>query len=124
MRDKNGVKIKQIAKVIQRELATLFLTESINWFNGALLSVTTVVVSSDLSLAKVYVSVSLNQEQATLIKKLAIHKQTIRRCLSKKIAGKMYKVPDLKFIIDSSVTQGARVTALINQMEPLDTRPL
>ena len=116
----NTVRIKQIAKIIQKELGTLFLTETARLFGNAFISVTTVEVSSDLSLAKVYLSFSLNDDQETLLQKIDGHKNTIRRLLGKRVAGKMHKVPNLKFIIDRSVMQGARVTALIDQLELIE----
>lgn len=117
----NSIKIKQIAKMIQKELGMLFLTETARLFDRAFVSVTTVDLSSDLSLAKVYLSFSLHNEQETLLQKLDGHKNTIRRLLGKRVAGKVHKVPNLKFRIDRSVVQSAHVTALIDQLDLLET---
>ncbi|WP_243018344.1 MULTISPECIES: 30S ribosome-binding factor RbfA [Candidatus Cardinium] len=116
----NVIKVKQIAKILQKELATLFLTEMAGLFDHALISVTMVDLSSDLNLAKVYISLSLNKDQGSLLKKMDDHKNSIRRLLGKRIAGKMHKVPDLRFILDDSVIQGARVTALIDQLDSIE----
>lgn len=116
----NVIKIKQIAKILQKELATLFLTEMAGLFDHALISVTMVDLSSDLNLAKVYMSLSLNKDQGSLLKKMDDHKNSIRRSLGKRIAGKMHKVPDLRFILDDSVIQGARVTALIDELDSIE----
>ncbi|WP_243517987.1 MULTISPECIES: 30S ribosome-binding factor RbfA [unclassified Candidatus Cardinium] len=116
----NVIKIKQIAKILQKELATLFLTEMAGLFDHALISVTMVDLSSDLNLAKVYMSLSLNKDQGSLLKKMDDHKNSIRRSLGKRIAGKIHKVPDLRFILDDSVIQGARVTALIDQLDLIE----
>lgn len=116
----HAIKVQQIAKLVQKELGILFLTEAARLFGHAFISVTTVAVSSDLRLAKVYVSFSLHDDQEKLLQKMDGHTKTIRRLLGKRVAGKMYKVPDLRFIIDHSVRQGARITALIDQLNPVD----
>ncbi|WP_419241850.1 30S ribosome-binding factor RbfA [Cardinium endosymbiont of Nabis limbatus] len=111
------MKIAQIAKMVQKELAMLFLTEGPSWLGNALTSVTAVDLSSDLSLAKVYISFSTHNEQKILLQKLESHKNTIKRLLGKRVAGKMHKVPNLKFMVDRSVVQGARVTALMDELD-------
>ncbi|MGI2298715.1 30S ribosome-binding factor RbfA [Candidatus Cardinium hertigii] len=110
------IRVQQIAKMVQKELGMLFLTEAKRWLGHVLISVTTVHVSGDLSLAKVYLSFSLNEDQEGLLKKMNDHKHTIKRLLGKRMAGKIYKMPHLQFILDHSVGQGARVTALIDQL--------
>ncbi|CDG49601.1 30S ribosome-binding factor RbfA [Cardinium endosymbiont of Bemisia tabaci] len=110
------IRVQQIAKMVQKELGMLFLTEARRWLGHMFISVTTVNVSGDLSLAKVYLSFSLNEDQEGLLKKINAHKHTIKRLLGKRMAGKIYKIPHLKFILDDSVGQGARVTALIDQL--------
>ena len=116
----NGIKIKQIAKIVQKELGTLFLTESASLFDHAFISVTMVNLSSDLSLAKVYLSVGMNKHQEALLKKIERHANRIRRLLGKRLGGKIHSVPRLKFMIDNSVIQGARVTALIDELVDME----
>ncbi|WP_186292379.1 30S ribosome-binding factor RbfA [Cardinium endosymbiont of Dermatophagoides farinae] len=113
----NPIKIAQTAKMIQKELGTLFLTETARWFGNAFISVTAVDLSSDVSLAKVYLSFTLHDNQEILLQQINGHKNTIKRLLGKRVAGKMHKVPNLKFIVDRSVVQGARVTTLIDQLD-------
>ncbi|WP_342265632.1 ribosome-binding factor A [Cardinium endosymbiont of Philonthus spinipes] len=133
------MRTQQIAKMIQKELGMLFLAESPRLLDNAFASVTTVVLSSDLSLAKIYLSFALNSplstpklplaigfqkgghnDQEALLQKINGHKNTIRRLLGKRVAGKMHKVPNLKFLIDRSVVQGERVTALIDQLDLME----
>lgn len=116
----NSIRIKQIAKMVQKELGMLFLTEKVRLFDSAFISVTKVDLSSDLSLAKVYLSFVLHDDQEALLQKMDGHKNTIRRLLGKRVAGKMYKVPNLKFMVDRSVVQGACVTALIDQLDLIE----
>ncbi|CCM09843.1 Ribosome-binding factor A [Cardinium endosymbiont cEper1 of Encarsia pergandiella] len=112
------IRVEQIGKMVQKEIGMLFLTETKRWLGHVFISVTTVNVSGDLSLAKVYLSFCLNKDkdQERLLKKINDHKHTIKRLLGKRMAGKIYKIPHLKFILDHSVGQGARVTALIDQL--------
>ncbi|CAH2560202.1 30S ribosome-binding factor RbfA [Cardinium endosymbiont of Oedothorax gibbosus] len=117
----DSIRLKQIAKMLQKELGMLFLTETARLFGNAFISVTAVDLSSDLSLAKVYLSFVLHDDQEALLQKIDGHKHTIRRLLGKSVGGKMHKIPNLTFMVDRSVLEGAHVTDLIDQLDCIET---
>ncbi|ROT46975.1 30S ribosome-binding factor RbfA [Candidatus Cardinium hertigii] len=112
---------EQMAKMIQKELGALFLTEKAILFSNAFISVTAVYLGRDLSMAKVYLSLSLNRDKEKILKIINYQKNTIKRLLGQRIANKIRKVPDLKFCMDETVMQGARVTALIDQLNIIES---
>lgn len=116
IRSTNSVRKDQIARTIQKELGTLFLTELSTLFGNALISVAAVYLGNDFGVARVYLSFSLNENRQVLLKKVESQKNTIRRLLGKRVASKLRKVPDLRFCIDDTVIQGASVTAIIDQL--------
>lgn len=81
-----------------------------------LLSIVKVDVTGDLSLAKVYVS-AIEGEQKTKesVKGLQNAAGFIRRELSK--ALKIRQTPELKFIADNSIAQGAHISQIIEGFE-------
>ena len=114
------VRKEQIARIVQKELGMLLLSESTTLLSNAIVSVTAVDIASDASMAKVYLSFSLHATKADLFKRIVSKKNVIRKLLGKRIASKMHKIPDLKFYMDDAVIQGARVTALIDQFDAIE----
>lgn len=116
----NDVRRAKVARMIQKELGILFLTEIAPLFDNVFISVSTVDLANDCNVARVYLSLSLNDYKEALLKKIECNKSMIRRLLGQRVAGKMRKVPDLRFEVDDSVSKGARVTALIDQLGAME----
>jgi ribosome-binding factor A len=103
---------RRIGEQVQRELA-LLIREDIKDPRIGMVSVTSVIVSRDLSHAKVYVSVLGNTEQADAsISVLANAAGFLRHKLGKILHIRV--IPELRFYHDRSLEEGARMGALIN----------
>lgn len=103
---------RRIGEQIQRELA-LLIREDIKDPRIGMVSVTSVIVTRDLSYAKVYVSVLGNTEQADAsISVLANAAGFLRHKLGKILHIRV--IPELRFYHDRSLEEGARMGALIN----------
>lgn len=93
----------KIGRLIQRDLGEIFQMESRNLFGGKMISVTSVRVSPDLGLAKVYLSIfpSKNTDETlTLIRKQV---KNVRYILAKRVRHQLRIVPELAFFIDDSL---------------------
>ena len=103
---------RRIGEQIQRELA-LLIREDIKDPRIGMVSVTSVIVTRDLSYAKVYVSVLGNTEQADAsISVLGNAAGFLRHKLGKILHIRV--IPELRFYHDRSLEEGARMGALIN----------
>ena len=103
---------RRIGEQIQRELA-LLIREDIKDPRIGMVSVTSVIVTRDLSYAKVYVSVLGNTEQADAsISVLGNAAGFLRHKLGKIMHIRV--IPELRFYHDRSLEEGARMGALIN----------
>tara|TARA_Y100001935_G_scaffold231982_1_gene213401 strand:- start:251 stop:625 length:375 start_codon:yes stop_codon:yes gene_type:complete len=93
---------KKINSVLQKEIASLLL-ESIRSENisNLMISVTKVKVSSDLSSAKVYVSIFPNDNYLDHLKNL--NSSRMRHDLSQRMKKQLSKIPQLSFYIDDSL---------------------
>ena len=49
---------KKVARLIQKDLADIFLQETKNYYQGVMITITHVFVSKDFSVAKIYLSLS------------------------------------------------------------------
>ena len=103
---------RRVGEQIQRELAVL-IRDDIKDPRLGLTSVTAVIVSRDLAHAKVYISVLGNDEQtAASVSVLKNAAGFLRHRLGKILH--IRTIPELKFFLDHSLQEGARMGALIN----------
>ena len=92
----------KIAKLIQKELAEIFLTDGIPLY-GCMITVTQTRVTSDLSLARSYLSIFNAQDNVEVIKTIKKNTKDIRYRLAQKIKHQLRIIPQLDFFIDDSL---------------------
>ena len=94
---------KKVSRLIQKELADIFLKKGNEIAHGKLVSITRVRVSPDLSFAKVYLSIFPPTNQAEILTSMQEHASKIRFELGQKIRTQLRIVPDIVFHIDDSL---------------------
>lgn len=92
----------KVSRLVQKELADYFLKETKNYFQGKLISVTTVRVTKDLSVAKVYLSIFPSDGSDAILKTIKESTKLIRGWLGRKIGKQVRITPNLQFFIDDS----------------------
>ena len=103
---------RRVGEQIQRELAVL-IRDEIKDPRLGMVSVTAVMVTRDLAHAKVYVSVLGDAEQADASIRVLNHAAGFLRHRLGKILH-IRVIPELRFYLDRSLAEGARMGALIN----------
>lgn len=94
---------KKVANIFQEELSEIFRKEAGEHFQGILLTVTHVSVTSDLSAAKVYLSVFPASDKEGIIKKIREKAPYYRSLIAKTAAKNMRITPELIFYLDTSL---------------------
>ncbi len=94
---------KKVSRLIQKELAEIFLRKGSEIAHGKLISITQVRVSSDLSFAKTYVSIFPSVYQKEVLSSIKDHTGKIRYELGMKIRSQLRIVPEIAFFIDDSL---------------------
>jgi len=94
---------QKIARLIQKDLGMLFQQLGHSTFEGAMITVTKVHVTRDLSLAKIYLSLFATKNKAELLSKIREHTREIRHQLAAKTKHQLRFVPDLHFFEDDSL---------------------
>jgi ribosome-binding factor A len=105
---------QKVGNVLKQDLATLFQRESKSMFGGAFITVTVVRVTTDMSFAKVYLSIlGTNGEEVIL----HINKQAkeIRHIVAKQVRHQMRKVPAFQFYIDDSLDYYEEIDKLLKK---------
>ena len=107
-------RIGRINEEIQRELSTLIRTVKDPRVHG-LVSITAVDTTSDLRWSKIYVSVLDKSDVKEVVKGLKSAGDYLRRELG--AALKLRYTPELLFVEDDSIGQGAHILSLLRDPE-------
>ena len=94
---------KKIAGVLQKDLVDVLQSAARDGMKGVLISVTKVNVTTDLSMAKVYLSVFPNTKRDELLKGIRSNTTLIRHELAQRTRNQLRRVPELQFFIDDSL---------------------
>ena len=95
---------QKINTVLQQEVATL-LQQAVREgsVKNLLLSVTKVRVTSDLSIAKIYLSVFPVKDTNTYVKTLQENNYQLRHDLAQRMKNQLRRIPELHFYLDDSL---------------------
>jgi len=92
----------KIARLLQKELSEIFRQQTAKT-HGVIVSVSTVRVSPDLSVAKAYVSVFPSDKGAEILANINRTSQSIRYELAQKVRYQLRRTPELSFYLDDSL---------------------
>jgi len=117
---------KKIAALLQRDLVDILQGEiRKNAIVSLVISVSKVYVTTDLSLAKVYLSVFPNEKSKEIVTAISSNAQLIKHELAQRVRQQLRKVPNLIFYNDDShqYLQGIE-SALKGNENPIENRDL
>lgn len=110
------VRQQKFGKLIQKELSDIFIKDKRSILDQAFITIAEVKMSPDLSVAKVYISMTLVKDKKHTLNKLNEHKSEIRKALGDKIRNQARIVPELAFFIDDVEENAQRIEDLINSL--------
>ena len=110
-----SVRQSKVAKLLQKELAELFRANSKTMSDGGFITVTVVRVSSDLSSAKVYLSIMAAKDRQAIFNLVQEEKAAIRKRLGNLVGKQLRVVPDLVFFIDDSLDYAMKIEELLKK---------
>ena len=100
------------SRLIQKELSIIFQRNSTDYLS-TMISVTSVKVTPDLSLAKIYLSVFPSAKSKDVFGTVLKISKTIRYNLAQKIKNQLRKTPELVFYIDDSLDYAEKIDELL-----------
>lgn len=109
----DSVRQNKVSRLIQRDLSEMFQKECKEYTEGAMLSVTAVRVSPDLSYAKVYLSIFPSTLAEKTMDTLNEKNKSIRFVLGKKVGKQMRIIPELRFFVDDSLDYIDKIDQLL-----------
>ncbi len=93
---------KKVARLVQKELAEIILHHSSELTPGKMVTVTTVRISPDLSLAKVYVSIFPSEGSDAVLIVLRNSVPRLRYEMGQKVRNQLRIVPEIALFVDDS----------------------
>jgi ribosome-binding factor A len=117
---------KKIGGVIQNDLVDILQGEvRKNGISNLIISVSKVVVTSDLSVATVYLSIFPQEKAAETLAAIKSNTKLIKHDLSQRVRLQLRKVPNLTFFIDDSLDYIEKIdNALAAKENPIENRDL
>ena len=105
----------KVARELQRDLAEIIRSKGMAFFGGAMLTVSEVRISPDLSVAKVYISVFPSAKADSVMEILEENKKAIRGELGHKVASQLRIVPEMDFYLDTTLDYAEHIDDLLKK---------
>lgn len=98
-----GTRLSKVSRLLQKDLGDIFQKEGVTLFRGKIITVTSVRVSPDLGLAKVYISIFPTDKKEDVLLVVKQHTKTIRHELAQRVKHQLRVIPELAFFLDDSL---------------------
>ena len=108
-----GIRQEKIGNLIKKELGIYFQKNAINICKGAMVTVTLVRMSPDLSIAKAYISIFGGKNNTESYNHICENSRFIRHELSQILRNQLRKTPELQFYIDDSFDYAEKIDNLL-----------
>lgn len=114
MEQENTRQLK-VARQIQKDLAEIIRGKGMAAYDGALVSVSGVKLSPDLSSARAYVSIFPSSKAEAVLKKIEEETPRLRGELGRRVAKQLRIVPEISFFIDDSLDYVEHIDELLKK---------
>ena len=108
---------QKVARQLQKDLSEIFQREVPHLFNGAFITVTSVRVSPDLSVARVYLSFLATKNKEMLIETIREHSRVLRQHLGDRVRHQLRVVPDVTYFIDDTAEYAEKMDKLFSGLD-------
>mgnify|MGYP001153886927 CR=1 FL=1 len=93
----------KISRLVQREMAEILLQLNKSKYQGKLISVTTVRVTKDMGIARIYLSIFPSEYSQEILDQIKLNSKSIRGELGHRIGKSVRIIPELEFYLDDSL---------------------
>ena len=105
----------KVARELQKDLAEIIRSKGMAVFGGAMVTISEVRISPDLSIAKVYASIFPSAKAPEVMKILKDNVKVYRGELGRLVAKQLRIVPDLDFYLDTSLDYAEHIEELLKK---------
>ena len=95
---------KKIGALLQKDLVDILQSSATHGgMRGVIISVSKVKVTTDLSIAKVYLSIFPKEKAQELLDGIKSNSNTVRHTMAQRTRNQLRRMPRLEFFIDDSI---------------------
>lgn len=105
----------KVGRELQKDLAEIIRAKGMAAFGGAMVTVSEVRVTPDLSIAKTYVSIFPSAKAPEVLDTLEQNKSALRGELGRKVAKQLRIVPEIDFYLDTSLDYAEHIDELLKK---------
>ena len=106
---------QKVARLIQKEIAEIFQTETHLIHDQSLITVTRVNISKDLSVARIYLSIFSIKDKQMVINFIEDKNKEIRFKLGQRVKHQLRIIPELTFILDDTLDYLENIDKLLKK---------
>lgn len=110
-----STRVQKVNKQLQRDLAEIIRSRGMQAFDGAMVTVSEVRISPDLSFAKVYVSIFPTIKTEPVLEILQESSRQIRGELGRLVAKQLRIVPEIAFFLDTTLDYAQHIDELLKK---------
>ena len=104
---------QKYARLLQKEIGEILQQDTKSMFGGAFITVSGVNVSPDLSIASVYLSLTLTKKPQAILEDVREKGKQIRQQLGGRIRNQVRIIPELRFFADETLLEAEKMDKLI-----------
>lgn len=105
----------RISRQLQKDLGEIFQLKGMANYKGALITVSEVRITPDMSIAKVYLSIFPSGKSKEVMVQVEEETKSIRAELGKKVRHQLRIVPELHFYIDETLDKLEYIDELLKK---------
>ncbi|HTO16233.1 MAG TPA: ribosome-binding factor A [Edaphocola sp.] len=107
---------RQVAKLIEEEMAAIFLKEGINIIKGGMVSINKVSLTPDLLEARISLSLFKIDDPNALLEEIKGRTSELRGLLGNQLRHHLRRIPELQFQLDDSIEQAFKMEELFKKI--------
>ena len=110
-------RIEKHESLIHQVINEYLIREGKSFLGNEFVTIMGIKLSPDLSVALIFVSVLNNEKSQFVEEKLSERKYDVKQFLVRSIGKKIRKIPEIKFILDSSEHDASRINKIISDLD-------
>ena len=107
----------KISSQLQQEFSNILLREGRTLFGQAMVTITRVQVTSDLSIARFHLSIFNAEDKESVLETLKSHTPDLRRKLGEQMRFHLRKIPELQFFLDETLDHVFRMEEIFKELK-------
>lgn len=113
-----SIRQEQVAELVRRHISTVLRDEgSYIYGSEAFVTVTEIQMTSDLGIARIYISVFGTDNKQAVILKLEEENARVRQSLGFRLKRHLRRIPEVQFFLDETLDEMYRLREVFNELD-------